>query len=177
MRKIILNLAVSLDGFICDENGGFDWIKGHDDTSLDTAEKDDFEKFLEDVDTIVMGSIAYEDCVLAGLEAFDTKEILVPTHRVLESRQNVKFVDGDICEEVLALKMQEGKDIFIFGGAKLADQFVKQDLIDSYIIGIIPTLLGSGRKLFLGHPYEIKLHLEKLTVQDGIVIMTYNKRR
>ena len=176
MRKIVLNLAVSLDGYICDERGGFDWIKGHEDPQLDTAEKDDFEAFLESIDTIVMGSIAYEDCVLSGLDTFDSKQILVPTSRQLERKENVRFVTGDICEEVLALKEQEGKDIFIFGGAKLADQFVKKDLIDTYVIGIIPTLLGKGRPLFKGRPDEIKLHLKKLTIQDGIVIMTYERR-
>ena len=177
MRKIILNLAISLDGYICDNTGGFDWITGHGDHSLDTTESDNFDVFLESIDTVVMGSIAYEDCVLTDLATFDDQQIIVATSRNLESRDNVRFVENDICDEILALKNQEGKDIFIFGGAGLADPFIKKDMIDMYIIGIIPTILGSGRKLFKGEHNEIKLHLKRSTIQDGILILTYTRRK
>ena len=54
-RDIILNLAISLDGFICDEDGGFDWIGGQGDSRADTAEQFDFDAFLASCDTLVMG--------------------------------------------------------------------------------------------------------------------------
>lgn len=177
MRKIVLCLAISLDGYICDGHGGFAWISGHEDYTLDTPETDRFDEFLETVDTVVMGSIAYEDCILTGLASFDDKQIIVATTRDLEGRNNVLFVKGDICNEILKLKKQDGKDIFLFGGAGLVDNFMQNDRIDQYIIGIIPTLLGNGRKLFKGSYNEIKLHLQRFTVQDGIAILTYNKRK
>lgn len=54
-RKIILNLAVSLDGYIASEDGGFDWIVGDGTHTLDTQNQIDFNYFLQEVDTIVMG--------------------------------------------------------------------------------------------------------------------------
>lgn len=57
-RKIILNLAISLDGYIASEDGGYDWIVGHGDNTLNTENKFDFDKFLEGIDIVVMGKIA-----------------------------------------------------------------------------------------------------------------------
>ncbi|MDW7671950.1 MAG: dihydrofolate reductase family protein [Bacillota bacterium] len=177
MRKVVLNLAISLDGYICDNDGGFDWIGGHGDSNLDTIETDNFDTFLESVDTVVMGSIAYEDCVLTGLATFDDKQIIVATTRKLESRKNVRFINKDISSEILKLKNQEGKDLFIFGGAGLVENLMNADIIDKFIVGIIPTLLGKGRSLFKGTYNEIKLHLDRITVSDGITILTYSKRK
>lgn len=56
-RKIILNLAMSIDGYIASKDGGFDWIVGDGDEKLDTEDKWDYDKFLNDVDTVVMGKI------------------------------------------------------------------------------------------------------------------------
>ncbi len=59
-RKIILNLAMSIDGYIASKDGGFDWIVGDGDEKLDTEDKWDYDKFLNDVDTVVMGKNCYD---------------------------------------------------------------------------------------------------------------------
>ncbi len=59
-RKIILNLAMSIDGYIASKDGGFDWIVGDGDEKLDTRDKWDYDKFLNDVDTVVMGKNCYD---------------------------------------------------------------------------------------------------------------------
>jgi len=176
MRKLILNIAISLDGFISDDNGGFDWIVGHGDNSNDTTDVFDFQEFLQEIDTIVMGSIAYEDVVLANFDTYEDKKIIVATSRVLEKRKNVEFINGDICKIVKELKDKEGKNIWLYGGAVLADAFFKSDLIDKYIIGIIPTILGSGRSLFKGDYSKVDLHLDRATVIDGISMSIYSRR-
>lgn len=176
MRKIILNLAVSLDGYICDENGGFDWIVGHGKDSKNATEVYDFEKFLDGVDTLVMGSVSYEDVVLSGLSTFDDKEIIVATHRELEARENAKFISGDICKSILELKEVEGKNIWLFGGAVLTDSFIRENIVDEYIIAIIPTILGNGRRLFKGDYPKIDLQLNDYSINDGITTLTYGKR-
>lgn len=61
-RKIILNLAISLDGFISDPEGGFEWVKGDGDKNRDTEKQFDFPKFLKTIDTTVMGKNAFLDC-------------------------------------------------------------------------------------------------------------------
>jgi dihydrofolate reductase len=177
-RKIILNLAISLDGFIADKNGGFDWIIGDGDTSHDTKQKFDFTKFENTIDVLVMGRKAYEDCPIKSLKKYSSKTIYVATHKKLENNyDNVRFISGDICKQILEFKKREGKNIWIWGGAYLADPFLKADIIDEYIIGIIPIILGEGRPLFLENNPKIKLHLKKSTIQEGIVILEYSKRK
>lgn len=175
MRKIILNLAMSLDGYISDLDGGFDWIVGHGDKN-DTDEVYDFDAFLQGIDTVVMGSVAYEDCILTGLTTFDNKDILVATSRDFEKRDQVTFVKSDICQKVLDLKKQEGKNIWLFGGAGLTDDFIRNNIVDEYVVAIIPTILGNGRRLFKGDYPKIDLYLKETQISEGIPILTYIKR-
>jgi len=176
MRKLVLNLAISLDGFISDEHGGFEWIGGHDDKSIDTKEVFEFSDFMKSIDIIVMGSKAYEDVVLKNLDIYEDKKIIVATSRVLEKRENVEFINGDICGKILKLKKEKGNNIWLYGGAILTDSFIKANLVDEYIIGIIPTILGGGRSLFKGDYEKINLHLDQATVNDGIAMLIYSRR-
>jgi dihydrofolate reductase len=175
-RKIILNLAVSLDGFIADTNGGFDWIKGDGDTSHDTKKKFDFETFTDSIDIIVMGKLAFLDCPKETLDSFKDKRIYVAANESLETKySNVQFIKGDLVSQISALQKEAGKDIWLFGGAGLTDSFIKANVIDEYIIGFIPILLGTGRPLFLKGTPLINLHLVESTVQEGIVVSKYVK--
>lgn len=178
MRKIILNLAISLDGYIADNDGGFAWIKGDGDTDSNTEKQFDFSKFTDQIDTLVMGKNAYFDCPAETLISFKSKKIYVATHQDLEKKyDNVEFISGDLCAKILKLRKEEGKDIWIWGGGYLADPFLKADIIDEYIIGIIPTILGEGKPLFLEKNPQIELNLNECTVQEGIVILRYTKRK
>lgn len=172
-RKIILNLAISIDGYIADEHGGFEWIKGHDDSDQDTGNKFNFTEFIESIDIIVMGRKAFEDC---GIEGYDNKKIIVATSQYREDYDNVSFVSDDICKYIHKLQQTEGKDIWLFGGGGLTDNFIKKDIIDKYIVGIIPIILGNGRRLFYVDNPMIKLHLDEYSIDDGIPILQYSKR-
>ncbi len=176
MKKIIFNLAMSIDGYIADMDGGFEWIKGEGDSSLDTEPIFDFNKFLDSVDTIVMGSKAYLDCPKETLESFSDKKVIVATSRNLISSDDVEFYNGDIVQRILEEREKEGNDIWLFGGAGLVDQFIKKDVIDKYIIGIIPVILGEGRPLFLKDNPTIEMHLKEYGFADGITLLTYTKR-
>lgn len=177
-RKIVLNLAISLDGFIADENGGFNWIKGDGDSSHDTEKKFNFSEFVDSIDILVMGRKAYEDCPLETLKGFSSKTIYVATSNKVKSEyDNVKFISGNICDQILKLKEKKEKDIWIWGGGVLADNFIKANVIDEYIIGIVPIILGKGIPLFLENNPSVKLHLYESTVQEGIVILKYDKRK
>lgn len=170
--KIILNLAVSLDGYIADENGGYDWIVGDGNSTLNTKEKYEFDKFLEDIDVVVMGRNCYDE---GFHKDFKEKHVYIATSQKIENYDNYNFISGDICKAISELR-EEGKNIFLFGGGVMIDSFLKEDIIDEYIIGIIPTILGKGRKLFLEDNPKIDLSLESYAVEDGIVIMKYSKR-
>ncbi len=168
-----MNLAISLDGFIADDNGGFDWIVGDGNNTLDTKNRFDFEKFVEGIDVVLMGSKCYEQ---AMAEPFTSKTVYVATSKDLTDTDNVKFINGDIVK-VIEQEKQIGKNVFLFGGGSVIDSFIKADVIDEYIIGIIPTVLGSGRKLFYDDNPTIKLNLNEYSISEGVVILQYSKRK
>jgi len=168
---------MSLDGFIADKEGGFDWITGDKNKTNDTKKQFDFPKFIDSIDTIVMGKTAYLDCPSGTFEEFKSHKIYVASNEKLESKyDNVKFINGNIVKQILDLKKEKGKDIWLFGGGKLADAFIKAEVIDEYIIGIIPVILGKGIQLFLDNNPKLELNLQEYTVQEGIIISRYSKR-
>jgi len=176
-RKIVLNLAISLDGYIADLDGGFDWIKGDGNKSTDTEKQFDFQSFLGGIDVIVMGRRAYEDTPAESIAGYGSKKIYVASHEALDLKgDNIEFIEGNILSQILKLKEREGKDIWLFGGAVLTDYFIKADVVNEYIIGVIPIILGSGKPLFLEDNPTIKLQLDESTSQEGIVILRYSKR-
>jgi dihydrofolate reductase len=176
-RKIILNLAISLDGYIADKDGGFAWIKGNGDKRHDTKNQFSFPKFLKTVDTIIIGKKAYDDSYDISKKMFKSKKIYVVTHKKLENKEdNIGIISGNIVSKITKLKKEKGKDIWLFGGGIVIDPFVKADVIDEYIIGVVPTILGSGRPLFLKNNPLIKLHFKECTSQEGIVILRYSKK-
>lgn len=172
-RKIILNLAMSIDGYIADVDGGFEWIVGDGDSSLNTNNKWDFSKFLENIDVVVMGKTCYDSNFHND---YKNKKVYVATSKELEDYDNIHFINGDIVKVIEEERQKEGKDIYLFGGGIVIDNFIKADVIDEYIIGVIPTILGKGIPLFPGNNPKIDLHLEEYFVEDGIMIMRYSKR-
>ncbi len=174
-RKVILNLAISLDGYISDEDGGYDWIVGHGDQRQNTVGEFSFLDFMKNLDVVLMGRRAFEDNGIQHLQENGIEKILVASRKSRPSEGSVEFISNPL-EVVGKLKKEEGKNIWLFGGALLTDEFIKADIIDEYIIGIIPAILGRGRKLFRSEYPGIALHLEESTVQDGIVILRYTKR-
>lgn len=170
--KIIFNLAMSLDGYIADQDGGFGWINGDGDKTLDTEQNFDFDEFTNNIDIIVMGRKCFEE---APTDNFKDKRLIVATSKQIDDYDNFQFVNSDITEYVKKLS-EQSLNIWIFGGGLLADSFIKQDLIDEYIVGIIPVILGSGRPLFFEGNPMIELHLDSYTINEGVPILRYSKR-
>ncbi|NTW72908.1 MAG: dihydrofolate reductase, partial [Eubacteriaceae bacterium] len=131
-RKIILTLAMSIDGYIADTHGGFDWIVGDGNSRLNTESQWDYEKFLENIDIVVMGKNCYDQKLH---EDFKNKKVYVATSKSLTDYDNIHFIQGDICRSIIDEKQKDGKDIYLFGGGILVDNFIKSDMIDEYIIG------------------------------------------
>lgn len=172
-RKIIMNLAMSLDGYIARKNGTYDWIGGDDDTKK-TKQRFHFESFIDTCDTIIMGKHAYD---MMDPEAFKAQRIYVFTHEQRKDHHNVVFKHGDVFEFVKELKKdRQGKNIYIFGGADLLHQILGRDVIDEYIVGVIPILLGDGIRLFDPFPEEVPLTLYNYYLEHSIMILHYVKR-
>lgn len=176
MRKVILFIAMSLDGYIADSNGGVDWLNGQD---RNAENADTYSMFIKDVDTVVMGWNTYhqivtelspEEWVYADLTS------CVITHREVPSTEKILFTKKDPCDMVRELKREQGKGIWICGGAKLVGQLIKEDLIDEYYISVIPTILGDGIRLFGTVEKEIKLKLVRTQTYNGITDLIYTRR-
>ena len=172
-RKIILSLAMSLDGYIADPDGNYAWIKGDGHSNLNTHDKWDYEKFLENIDVVVMGRNCFDQKMH---EDFRKKTVYVATSKDMTDFDNIHFVKEPVHRILTEERQKDGKDIFLFGGGLLVDGFLQSDLIDEYIIGIIPTILGKGRPLFLGNNPPIQLKLDTYTIEEGIAILHYSRR-
>ena len=170
--KVILNLAMSLDGYIASEDGSYEWIEGDGDKTLDTKHYD-HDKFLEDIDIVVMGRKCYDQNMH---QDYKNKKVYVATSQKLQNHDNIHFISGDISQIIMEEKEKEGKNIYLFGGGELVDPLLKSDIVDEYIIGIIPIILGKGRPLFLDNNPTIRLHLKEYVIENGITILKYTKR-
>lgn len=166
--KIKCTLAISLDGYIADEHGGYDWISGDGNKDNDTEKAWDFDAFIRDIDVVVMGRNCYDQDMH---KEFSNKEVIVITSRKVDD-ESVVTMSENIKEKLL--KIKETKNVFIFGGGKVVS--LLKDIIDEYAIGIIPIILGKGIPLF--HPDEIrvKLNLKEIMCNEGIVVLTYTRK-
>lgn len=175
MRKIILGLAMSFDGYIARENGGVDWLKMED---LSEA-ADEMREFFASIDTVLTGRKTYEKGLELGMDGYDGLMNYVFTRTPRESnKDNVQFVFEDVKKFVERLKLQQGKDICLTGGGSLAKTFFVENLIDEIIIGVQPTILGKGIPLFLQHDKQIDLELfDVKTRRSGTVQLSYRVRR
>lgn len=172
-RKLILYIAMSLDGYIARKNGDVDWLEG-DGTEVDADMG--YEKFYETIDTVIMGSKTYEQILTFGEYPYKGTKGYVYTTRNLTDNEDVVFTNEKPKKLIDRLKEQQGNDIWIIGGANILDDFIKNNLIDEYIIAIIPTILGEGISLFKHKNPEIKLKLYKTETVNGIVLLYYCKR-
>ncbi len=176
MRKVVLFIAMSLDGYIADRNGGVNWLDGQD-ASAET--EDAYAKFAKTIDTVIMGWKTYAQ-VTTELSpsqwVYDDFTSYVITHRETPSTEKIKFVSESPADLVKRLRKQAGKDIWICGGASIVQQLMDADLIDRFHISIIPTVLGDGVRLFENRRRELKLRLLSAKSYNGITEVIYEKR-
>lgn len=173
VRKAVLFIAMSLDGYIADKNGSVGWLnrQGNDDENIDT-----YSEFVKDIDTVLMGWNTYHQVVteLSPTEwVYNDLTTYVFTHKELTSTENIIFTNGNPIDLLKKLETQDGKDIWICGGASLIEQLMRENLIDRYYISVIPILLGDGIRLFGKSKNQQNLCLIKTQSYNGIVELIY----
>ena len=176
MRKVVLYIAMSLDGFIASESGGVEWLTGQDATS---EEAGSYESFIQTIDTVIMGYTTYHQItteLAPGNWPYKGRKSYVLTHRKEESKKEIIFTEENITKLIERLKAESGADIWICGGANVVNQFIKEDLIDRYYITIIPTILGKGIRLFHDNNESVKLKLISCESYNGMTDLIYEKR-
>ena len=171
--KIILYIASSLDGFIAGRNGDISWLDDYQVESEDYG----YSEFLKTIDIIVMGSKTYEQVLKFDSWPYESVKTYVMTKRQLEpvDKAKVKFYSGyDLDSFVPGIKRESQKNIWLVGGASLAQSFLKHSFIDEMILSIIPVILGDGISLFGRTQEEFRLELLKSgSYNNGVVQLHY----
>lgn len=174
MSRVILYIATSLDGFIADKKGSVDWLPHPDDKKDEFGYKD----LLERIETIVMGSLSYNQILGFGDWAWKDKTtyVFMSNKAIKPQEDNILFVHDDVKTFMNKFKEERpNQDIWLLGGAKIAKSFALERLIDECIITIIPKILIEGIKLDL--PYEDFTLVNRKTFGKGIVQEFYNINR
>lgn len=178
MRKVILYIAVSLDGYIADDKGSVDWIGGQDEN---VEVEDTFTRFCNSVDTVIMGRKTYSQIVTELSPSqwpYEGATTYVLTHQTkADDTKHIRLKNMDICQLVEELRQESGKDIWVCGGAKVAEQLIDKNMINTYHLAIIPVILGGGVRLFGASTQKIDLALVETKKYNGIVEVIYNQKQ
>lgn len=172
MGKLVLYIAVSLDGFIAGEGESLDWldrVEGRGDNG--------YGAFYEDVDTALMGRKTY-DWIMAHAEfPYAGKDCYVLSHCPRENTEDVTFVSEDPAEFVSRLKKQAGKKIWLVGGGRLLHSLMESGLVDEMILTVAPVVLGKGIPLFYESNREAELSLTGMERYGQFVELRYRVNR
>lgn len=175
MRNVVLYIGMSLDGYIADRDGQVDWMTGQDGTG---EEEGTYPEFAETVDTVIMGYRTYRQLVteLSPEEwIYAGKQTYVITHRKLSDEQEIIFTDEAFGKLLRRLKAEEGKDIWVCGGADIVNGLLRENLIDRFRIAVLPIILGDGIRLFDRQQLRKKLRLTGRKEYNGIVELMYER--
>ena len=106
---------------------------------------------------------------------YDDLKSYVLTNHDCEDTENIKFVKTQLPVLMNALKHQDGKDIWICGGADVLNQCVRENLIDRYIITTVPVILGAGIRLFAENGVTESLKLKDVKTENGLITAVYDR--
>jgi dihydrofolate reductase len=185
LRKLRLQVQMSVDGCIAGPNGEMDWMVGlSDDESIKYA-----YKITEPVDTILLGRKMTDVFISFWLDmmnkpddpwyAFAKKMIETPKVVFTKTLNKSKWINTDIAtgnliEEVNKIKNQNGRDIVVYGGASFDSSLIKEKLIDEFYLFINPVAIGNGMTIFkdLNEIQKYTL-IESKAFESGIVLLRY----
>lgn len=184
MRKVIMSIPITLDGYIEGPNHELDWVIADDELH------DFYSELLANADLIFYGRITYElmanywptatlDTSLPkGMTRF--ANTLNPMQKIVFSKslKNVgwntqisKVVDPD---EIKRLKSQPGRNLLLGGGASIMQTFLQNGLVDEFRLLVHPVLLGKGKSLFIGIGEMSKMeYVWKQPLRSGVIALCY----
>ena len=184
MRKVVLFLHLSLDGFSATKDGGLEWIP------YNPALEKYAEKIVESVGSAMYGrntfelmkyfrtvpnnpsSSAHEIEHAKWIE--NIEKIVFSTTLTTEDWNNTKIISGNVLEEVTKLKEEKGKDIVIFGSPTLATSLMELDLIDEFQFTISPVVLGEGKTFLRNITKKVTLELvSSESIEGGVIAVHY----
>ena len=182
MRRVVLQMGVTLDGYVAGPGGGLDWglPEEHPDVRAWKVAA------LQQTGTHIMGRVTYEQMAAywptatGDYAAYMNKLPKVVFSKTLPATgwAGSRIARGDLAEEIAALKSESGGDIMAHGGAAFVQALSRLGLVDAYHLVIHPVALGNGLPLFkdLATPLRVDLG-EAKTFPDGTVIHVYQPTR
>ena len=168
MRKIILGVAVSLDGFIEGPNGEYDWCMMDQDYGMSA--------FMKRIDTLFLGRKTYEMAQAMGdhPSGFPKFKEYIFSTTLTGVKKDAVLIKGNIRNEIEKIKNETGKDIWLFGGASLTTSLMNFGLVDELWLAIHPIILGGGKPLFNDLKERVKLELiSSKFYNTGLVSVVY----
>jgi dihydrofolate reductase len=172
-RKVILYISMSLDGYIAAQSDDLSFLKLVEEGGQDYG----YSEFVKTVDTVIIGRKSYDKVISLGYGYPHTdKDVYIITRTKRPKAGSFNYYTGTLKDLVIKLKSKAGKNIYCDGGSEIVNELLSYNLIDEFIISIIPILLGKGVPLFKSGRSEIKLKLVSSSKFDkGLVQLHYNR--
>ena len=189
MRKLKLQVQITIDGFVAGPNGEMDWMTSEADDEVEAV----MNALTDSSDTILLGRKMNDGFVDFWTSVLDTPESpvyafaqrMIDTPKIVFSKTvkeskwaNTTVANGDLVEEIEKLKQQDGKDIVVYGGATFVSNLIKENLIDEFNLFINATAIGSGLTIFSKLEGNLRLELtNSQRFECGEVLNTYQLKR
>lgn len=172
-RKVILYIATSLDGYIAKPNDDLGFLSIVEQEGQDYG----YSGFVKTVDAVIVGRKTYDKVLSMGINfPHADKDTYIITRTPRPNIGNIKFYTGSLKILIERLKSENGENIFCDGGAEIVNELLKENLIDEFIISVIPILVGNGTKLFKDGRPEQKLELVSIKQFDKGLTQIHYKR-
>ncbi len=189
MRKLKLQMQLTLDGFVAGPNGEMDWMIWDWDDELNQY----VSQLTDSVELILLGRNLAEGFIPTWQErldnpatADDSARLFVDTPKLVFSKtlnpdtpsskgwKNTSVVSRDLLEEISHLKQQEGGDLIAYGGSHFVSSLIQNGLIDEYYLFINPVAIGKGMPIFQQLDKPLKMNLKQSKAFScGISLLHY----
>jgi dihydrofolate reductase len=173
-RKLVLYIAMSLDGYIATKDDDLGFL------SMVESEGEDYgyAAFIQTIDAVIVGRKTYDKVLSMGYDfPHSDKDAYIITKTPRDPIGQIKFYTGDLNALVQRLKSEPGKNIFCDGGASIVHALMQDNLIDEWVISIIPIFLGGGIPLFKeGRPEQKLALVSSRAFEKGLVQLHYTRK-
>jgi dihydrofolate reductase len=185
MRKLILFMHTSLDGYVAELNGKIDWV------NVDDEIFDYISDFIDQSDTALYGRITYQmmenywptapskpDASKHDIRHAawynDVSKVIISGTMKDSLNPKIKIIGNNIADQIQKIKQQPGKNILIFGSPGASHTLMQLNLIDEYWLFLNPIRLGNGIPLFENNNHKIRLNLiESNVFKSGVIGLRY----